>query len=146
MMQEIPCGNCEYASADELVAVALYRASEMEEVTSNLSSNSPPAFIWNVHRDSIPMPGNTDNSYSYDVSDMPSPDFLRQQGITKILYIYESTTTTSIHPWSVNGGSSDSDLILQNYQTSGIEVYSQGISKSPENPINSNPLYYQPKP
>lgn len=126
MLQEIPCSHCSFRSADELIAVALYCAAEMETITTRLPQEAPPVFIWNAHRVSLPLTGEIDNSYSYELSDMPSPEFLRQNGISKILYINEGRNTT-ISPWQDQGYDSDWAEILRNYQSAGLEIYSLGI-------------------
>lgn len=127
MLRGIPCTHCALSGADQALAVALYPASEMLGITANLPKTAPPAFIWDTHRKTLAMPGEIDNTYKFQLTDMPNAEFLKQQGITSIIYINESKNTI-ITPWEDLASDDDSEQILRSYRNAGLQVYQLGIS------------------
>ena len=137
MLRGIPCTHCVLSGSDQGLATALYPASEMLKITSKLPKTAPPAFVWDAHRDSLPLRGEIDNSYTFQLIDMPSVEFLRTQGITNIIYINEGANTT-IRPWVDLESDADSEQILRGYQNGGLQIYQLGI------PPLGNKLFFPP--
>lgn len=130
MLRGIPCKPeaCATGGADQNVAVALYPASEMLDITNNIKRTASPAFILDAHRAGSPyIETQVNNSYTIDVSDMPDVKFLQQQGIQKVLYVNEANSPT-ITPWQKENKTSDSAIILETYQNAGLDVYHFGVS------------------
>jgi hypothetical protein len=131
MLRGIPCKpeNCATFGSDQDVAVALYPAEEMLDVTAKLPKTAPPVFICNTHR-SEKIFGKVDNSYSFTMKDVPDAIFLVNNGIKNIIYVNEANDPF-IKAWENNNSiNADWVYILNSYQKGGINVQMLGISPS----------------
>lgn len=118
--------------AEQNLATLLYFADEVKRLKAEgkIKADAPPAFILDTHRDNM-FPGSKafDNTYTYNNRDFPDARTLRQQGITKIVYLNEGDQNGNITPsfQSIDRVAKDLKQTIRAWEQGGIKILYTGV-------------------
>ncbi len=119
-------------NGDESLATAIYLGNKVGEILGNFNPNANPAFVLDSHRNSSVGTG-YDVSYSYSIAEFPTPEELKENGITTVYWVLEGINQPEIKDVSNFDFKNDMTIILSYYKDNGIDIQRVYI------PIKENP-------
>jgi hypothetical protein len=96
--------------------------------------DAPPAFLLDSHRmkpEGSLLPGSFDNRYIILPQDFPSAGFLKAHGITRVVWIRQSSTMTKL----TNGKAEDLAHVLCRWQEAGLALHASDVDARGTEPI-----------
>jgi hypothetical protein len=120
--------------AHQGLATLLYFAEQIEQLKQQgvIKPDTPPVFILDTHRGDTPLRDKSvvDNSYSYVAADFPNSEELKQQGITKIVYLNEGDQEGKINAAYQGSSRLPYDLkpIAEEWVNNGITMQYTGVA------------------
>jgi hypothetical protein len=116
-------------AVERTLGALLYFAVEMSEARARLSPTSPP--VWLCDRDrfaaAAPKPGRFDNRYCLEDRLLPGPSFLRERGITRVVYVAPDATSKELQDLSGYLG----DLKTTGFELARTSIESEAAFLSP---------------
>jgi hypothetical protein len=114
--------------AIQILATLLYFSAEFQMLKSDGQLHGPPVFVLDTHRDSLPLPGELDNSYKISPPDLPTPQELLDMEIRKVVIITEGTS----RDWLCYAQAVDLGKRLFDYSEAGLKILRFGIPPWPQ--------------
>lgn len=114
--------------AIQILATLLYFSAEFQMLKSNRQLHGPPVFVLDTHRDSVPLPGELDNSYKISPLDLPTPHELLDMEIRKVVIITEGTS----RDWLSYAQAADLGKRLFDYSEAELKILRFGIPPWPK--------------
>lgn len=130
------------ASSEELAGL-LYNAAKVDQARTGIKPEAPPVFIMDAHRGDN-RDGRTDNSHTYQSTDLPSAEELKANGITKVVYLNEADYEGKVVREDAERVQEDIRPAIGEWSKNGIKLFRTGIYPYPEQ--KERTLSYPDKP